>query len=328
MRALSGEKIANFLERYANQINGASDLLVAAAAAETGLAPSPRLKDVELPRTVNQLRMAAATAREGSWRRPTIDTTIPLRSCLAPIGPVWTIGPNNFPFAYNGIAGGDFASAVAAGNPVIAKAHPLHPTTSRLLAEFAHQAARATELPSGAVQMLYHLAPEDGLRMVADDRLSAIGFTGSRAGGLKLKAAADAAGKLFFGEMSSVNPVVILPGAITEDSSSITDQLTTSVTLGTGQFCTKPGLVFVLGGDATKAFVEQLRAKLSNAPAGVLFSASGLAALLKSVDTIRAAGADVLLGGKSGDQEGFCAANTLLFAKGKSIPSRSARLSN
>src|SRR5690606_34535203 len=115
------------------------------------------------------------------------------------------------------------------------KAHPLHPTTSRLLAEVAHEAATAAGLPAGTVQMLYHMQPADGLRLIADARLKAIAFTGSRSGGLKLKSAADAAGKLFFGEMSSLNPVVILPGAQSENLDGIVDQFVTSVLTGSGQ---------------------------------------------------------------------------------------------
>lgn len=306
------DRVAGFLDAYAAGIEGKAEILAAAASAETALAIAPRLRDVELPRTVNQLRQAAAAARDGTWAQPTIDTRNDLRSCLAPVGPVWTIGPNNFPFAYNGVAGGDFASAVAVGCPVIAKAHPLHPTTTRLLAELAHAAATAAGLPAGTVQLLYHLRPADGLRLAADPRLKAIGFTGSRAGGLKLKAAADAAGTLFFGEMSSVNPVVILPAVLAESAAAIAEQLAASVTLGTGQFCTKPGLVFLHGGSAAAAFADDLKVKLAAASAGVLFSAAGRSSLLTSIDGLRAAGAEVLLGGTPAGGDGFGVANTLL----------------
>ncbi len=315
LRALPdvGERIATFLERYATGIEAAAEPLVAAAAAETGLAPAPRLGTVELPRTTGQLRQAAAAARDGTWLHPTIDTKLGLRSCLAPVGPVWAIGPNNFPFAFNGISGGDFAAAIAAGNPVIAKAHPLHPTTSRLLAEIAH--AAAVDLPAGTVQMLYHMTPANGLRLVADPRLKAVAFTGSRAGGLKLKAAADIAGKLFFGEMSSVNPVVILPGALVEDGDAIATQLATSVTIGTGQFCTKPGVVVLTAGPATEVFVEKMQTKLSAVPAGVLFSVAGQSAMLASLNTLRKAGAELLLGGSPNDATSV--QNTLLRASGQ-----------
>ena len=312
----AADRIAAFLDGYAAAIDAAAERIVTAAAAETGLAVAPRLRDVELPRTTGQLRQAAAAAREGAWQRPTIDTKAGLRSCLAPVGPVWTIGPNNFPFAYNGVAGGDFAAAIAAGCPVIAKGHPLHPTTTRLLAEAADHAARAAGLPAATVQLVYHLDPADGLRLAGDSRLGAIGFTGSRAGGLALKAAADAAGRLFFGEMSSLNPVVILPHALAGDDGPVADQLAASVTLGAGQFCTKPGLVFLLASPAADAFVDRLADRLAAAPAGVLFSAAGQASLLRSIETLRSTGAAVRLGGAANERGGFGAANTLLVTSG------------
>jgi NADP-dependent aldehyde dehydrogenase len=313
LRAMkNSDPIANFLDGYASAIEKEIPALATTAATETGLAFAPRLSAVELPRTINQLRQAAATVRDGSWARPTIDTKAGIRSCLAPIGPVWTIGPNNFPFAYNGISGGDFAAAIAAGNPVIAKAHPLHPSTSRLLGELARAAAVAAGLPAGTVQMLYHMPPEDGLRMIADHRLKAIGFTGSRAGGLKLKAAADAAGKLFFGEMSSINPIVILPGALGENATAIADQLATSVTMGTGQFCTKPGVVLVLGGRESESFIAAVKEKLAAIPTGTLFSKAGESSLCSAIKTLQQAGAELLLGGGIESAAGYGVQNTLL----------------
>src|SRR5271170_5067940 len=184
LRSLDTAKIANFLEAYAANIEAAASTLVAVAAEETGLPVSPRLKDNELPRTTNQLRLAAAAAREESWKRPTLDLEKNIRSCFGPIGPVVVFGPNNFPLAFNGISGGDFAAAIAAGNPVIAKAHPLHPNTTRLLAEEARKAAEETGMPDGAVQMIYHISNENGLRLVSDSRVGAVGFTGSRNGGM------------------------------------------------------------------------------------------------------------------------------------------------
>ena len=127
-----GERFALFLEAYAQEIEARADRLVEAAHQETAYTVSPRLKDVELPRTTNQLRLAAKAARSGSWKQATIDTGSNIRSELGPLGPVVVFGPNNFPFAFNGISGGDFAAAVAAGNPVIAKAHPAHPTTTAI----------------------------------------------------------------------------------------------------------------------------------------------------------------------------------------------------
>jgi NADP-dependent aldehyde dehydrogenase len=319
-------RLASFLENYAAAIESRATAIVAAAHAETGLAVSPRLRDVELVRTINQLRLGAAAARDGSWLHPTLDTKAGLRSCLAPIGPVWVIGPNNFPFAYNGIAGGDFAAAIAAGNPVIAKAHPLHPTTSRLLAEAAHDAATSAVLPSGTVQMLYHLNPEEGFRLVTDPRLKAVAFTGSRAGGLRLKAAADTTGTLFFGEMSSINPVLILPGALSESGPAIADQFVSSLLLATGQFCTNPGLVLLLAGTSTDTFIDSVRSKLTAAPTGTLFSQAGQESLLTSIGALRSAGAELLAGGAPAEGRGFCVQNTLLRATAKQFLANAAQL--
>src|ERR1700722_9461773 len=164
LRQTPPEKIAKFLTRFAERIEVRAAEIVALAHLETGLPKAPRLAEVELPRTTNQLRQGAAAVLEGSWAMPTIDTKLNIRSLLAPLGPVLIFGPNNFPFAYNGVFGGDFVSAIAAGNPVIAKAHPCHPGTTRLLAEEVFAALNERGLPSGAVQMLYQMSPEDGLR--------------------------------------------------------------------------------------------------------------------------------------------------------------------
>src|SRR5262249_20117714 len=137
LRAAPPEQIAQFLGGFAKRIEARKSELVETAHLETALPKAPRLGEVELPRTTNQLRQAAAAVLEGSWAQPTIDTKLNIRSLLGPIGPVLIFGPNNFPYAYNGVAGGDFAAAIAVGNPVIAKSHPCHPKTSRLLAEEA-----------------------------------------------------------------------------------------------------------------------------------------------------------------------------------------------
>src|SRR5436190_23785405 len=140
---------------------------------ETALPVEPRLASVELPRTTNQLRQAADAAREGSWALLTLDVALNIRSRYAPIGPVAVFGPNNFPFAFNSVAGGDFAAAIAAGNPVIAKANTGHPGTSKLLAELARQAARTAGLPPAMVQLLYRTPPDLGLRLVAHPAIGA-----------------------------------------------------------------------------------------------------------------------------------------------------------
>jgi NADP-dependent aldehyde dehydrogenase len=224
LRRTPADTIARFLERFADRMDLRKAELVEQAHLETALPKAPRLAESEFPRTTGQLRQAAAAAREGSWALATIDTKNNIRSCLSAIGPVAVFGPNNFPFAFNSAAGGDFAAAIAAGNPVIAKGHPLHPGTTRMLAEEALASAGEIGLPPATIQLLYRIAPESGARLVSDRRIGATAFTGGRAGGLALKSAADAKGKPIYLEMSSINPVVILPGALTERGAKVAEE--------------------------------------------------------------------------------------------------------
>ena len=317
LREISPERIAQFLEVFAARIETRKDELVTMANAESALPKAPRLADIELPRTTSQLRQAAAAAREGSWAMATIDTASNIRSVLAPIGPVIVFGPNNFPFAFNSIVGGDFAAAIAAGNPVIAKANSSHPGTTRLFAEEAHAAAHAANLPAGTVQLLYRTGHADGERLVSDPRTGATGYTGSRTAGLKLKAAADAAGKPIYVELSSVNPVVILPGALAERFDDIAGQFATSCLMGTGQFCTNPGLVLLLKSVDAERLIATLVEKFAKAPVGTLLSQSVETSLNKAIGTLRTAGAKVLVGGTVGGGAGASFANTLLSVTGE-----------
>jgi alpha-ketoglutaric semialdehyde dehydrogenase len=312
LRLLPVAKIAEFLERYADRIDAAKDALVEAAFAETGLAKSPRLADVELPRTSNQLRAAAKACRTGNWALPTIDTAAGIRSCYESLGPVCVFGPNNFPFAFGSVSGGDFAAAIAAGNPVIGKANSSHPETTRLFAEQAAEAIKETGLPSATVQLLYRTSHADGERLVSDPRVGATGYTGSRSAGLALKAAADRAGKPIYLELSSVNPVVITPGALAERGDDIVGEFMTSVLMGTGQFCTNPGLILLLKDAASDAFISAVKDKFATAAAGTLLSPAVATSLSRSVATLQQFGAELLTGG--GEPEtGRCAyANTLL----------------
>ncbi|MCE4516154.1 aldehyde dehydrogenase family protein [Xanthomonas hortorum] len=306
------EQIAAFLDAYADALDADADTLVALAHAETALPAPTRLRGNELPRTSGQLRQAAQAVRSYSWTQPIIDTAADLRSHLAPLGkPVLVFGPNNFPFAFNAIAGSDFASAIAARNPVIAKAHPLHPATSQRIAQLAHAALVAAGLPAAAVQLLYHFDNAIGVRLAGDARLGAIGFTGSRAGGLALKAAADAAGVPFYAELSSVNPVFLLPGALVERGAALAQEFFSSCTLGSGQFCTNPGVVVVPHGEAGDAFVAATTAHFEAAMPMVLFSSSGVEGVQRGVAALRAAGAALLAGGHTGE-DGYRYAPTLL----------------
>jgi len=310
LRAAPPEQIAQFLTRLAERLETRKAELVEMAHLETALPKTPRLADVELPRTTNQLRQAAAAVLEGSWALPTIDSKLNIRSILGPLGPVLIFGPNNFPFAYNGVAGGDFASAIAAGNPVMAKAHPSHPGTTKLLAEEALAALTETGLPPATVQMIYNITLNDGLKLAADRRLGAIGFTGSRAAGLKLKAAADAVGKPVFLEMSSLNPVVILPGALAERGAKIVEEFTTSCLMASGQFCTSPGLTILFSGQDTEQFISGVKAKLESTPPNTLLSSGVAKNLNASVQALIQAGAEVITGGAPLAGNRF--ANTLL----------------
>ncbi|OBR78836.1 ketoglutarate semialdehyde dehydrogenase [Xanthomonas arboricola] len=313
------ERIAAFLDAYADALDADADTLVALAHAETALPAPTRLRGNELPRTSGQLRQAAQAVRSYSWTQPIIDTAADLRSHLAPLGkPVVVFGPNNFPFAFNAIAGSDFASAIAARNPVIAKAHPLHPATSQRMAQLAHTALLAASLPAAAVQLLYHFDNATGLRLAGDARLGAIGFTGSRAGGLALKAAADAAGVPFYAELSSVNPVFLLPGALAERGAALAQEFFSSCTLGSGQFCTNPGVVVVPQGEAGDAFVAATTAHFEAAMPMVLFSSTGVEGVQHGVAALRAAGAALLAGGHTGE-DGYRHAPTLLSVDGQAF---------
>ena len=321
-----GERFARFLERYADGIEARSAELVALANQETGLAVEPRLAKAELPRTTNQLRQAASAARDGSWLRPIIDTKANIRSMFGPLGPVVVFGPNNFPFAFNGISGGDFAAGVAAGNPVIAKGHSSHPGTSRLLADEAHRAAQQTEMPAGFVQLIYRTDHADGQRLVAHPLVGATGYTGARETGLVLKAAADQAGKPIYLELSSINPVFILPGALAERAVAVADEFSTSCLMGTGQFCTNPGLVFLVAGPEADAFVGAVQKKFAAAPVGTLLSEGVLRHLECGVASLRAAGAEVVTGGEPGGGKGASYRNTLLRVSGDAFLSRDQEL--
>jgi 2,5-dioxopentanoate dehydrogenase len=316
VRGWTGERFAAFLEAYASRLEKRAAELVAMAHAETALAASPRLKDVELPRTANQLRQAAAAARDGSWVQATIDTKANIRSMYGPIGPVAVFGPNNFPFAFNGAAGGDFAAAVAAGNPVIAKGHSSHPGTSRLLAEEAHAAAKETDMPAGFVQLIYRTGHADGEKLVSHPLIGAVGYTGSRSAGLKLKAAADRAGKPIYLELSSINPVFILPGALDERLEELAQEFSASCLMGTGQFCTNPGVVVLPGGATSETFVNAVAKRFREAPAGTMLGEGVRENLANGIATLISGGATVVAGGNPQGGPAITHDNTLLRVDG------------
>ncbi|TWU41976.1 aldehyde dehydrogenase (NADP(+)) [Novipirellula artificiosorum] len=326
LRRLPRSSIAAFLNGYADRIDAAKETLVEAAFAETGLARSPRLADVELPRTSNQLRAAAVACLRGDWAHATIDTQAGIRSVYESLGPVCVFGPNNFPFAFNSLSGGDFAAAIAAGNPVIGKANSSHPETTRRFAELALEAADEAGLPPATVQLIYRTRHADGERLVSDPRLGATGYTGSRSAGLTLKAAADRAGKPIYLELSSVNPVVITPAALEQRGEEIADEFVTSVLMGTGQFCTNPGMVMLLAGEPTERFITTVKQRFESAGTGTLLSPAVSNSLSKSVKLLCEYGAELLTGGGEPAVDRCSYANTLLRVEGDTFLKRAADL--
>ncbi len=249
----SGAEKASLLRAIAEGLEAIRDALVERAHSETALSV-PRLEG-EVARTANQLRLFAEVAEEGSWVMARIDRALPsrrpnsrpdLRSMLRPLGPVAVFGASNFPIAFS-VAGGDTASALAAGNSVLVKAHPAHPGTSELVGHVIASCVHSANLPSGVFSLLFDKGNAVGTALVQHPRVKAVGFTGSLVAGRTLMDLAAARPNPIpcFTEMSSTNPVFVLPGAIRERGEKIAKELHASITLGAGQFCTKPGLIFV-----------------------------------------------------------------------------------
>jgi 2,5-dioxopentanoate dehydrogenase len=268
------EQRANFLEAIAEQILGVGDPLIERTCAESGL-PRGRIEG-ERGRTVGQLRLFAAVVREGSWIEARVDPADPERTPLPradirqrhiAVGPVAVFGASNFPLAFS-IAGGDTASAFAAGCPVVAKAHPAHPGTSELVARAVHAAVAHCGLPPGIFSLLHDSGYEVGGALVADPRIKAVGFTGSRRGGIALMNIAQSRPEPIpvYAEMSSINPVFLLPAALAARGAVIGKAFVSSLTMGAGQFCTNPGLVFALEGPGLDAFLEAARDGVASSP--------------------------------------------------------------
>ena len=293
-RKMSGRRKADFLERIGEEILSLGDALNERCGLETGL-PAARLTG-ERGRTVNQLRLFAEVLREGSWVEARIDPALPdrtpiprpdLRRMLIPIGPVAVFGASNFPLAFS-VAGGDTASALAAGCPVVVKAHPAHPGTSDLVAGAIKRAARETGMPDGVFSMVHGVSVDVGQNLVRHPLIKAVGFTGSFRGGKALFDTANAREEPIpvFAEMGSVNPVFILPGALAEHGADIATGLAASVTLGVGQFCTNPGLVVVTESDSAMDFVTNLGQNLSVISTGTMLTKPIASAYRSGVDRL------------------------------------------
>jgi 2,5-dioxopentanoate dehydrogenase len=262
---MSFDKRASFLEAIAEEIMALGDALIDRCMAETAL-PAARLTG-ERARTCNQLKMFAKLLQDGWWVDARIDTAQPerqplpkpgVRRMLVPIGPVAVFGASNFPLAFS-TAGGDTASALAAGCPVIVKAHSSHPDTNEMVAGAIIKAAQKTGMPDGVFSTLT-LSHADAIKLVQHPVIRAVGFTGSRDAGMRLFQAAVGRPDPIpvFAEMSAVNPVVLFQGALQEKSAQIAKDLTASITLGVGQFCTNPGLVLMIDNEASENFLELL----------------------------------------------------------------------
>lgn len=293
--ATTPEARAVFLETIADEIMGRSAALLDRAQLETGL-PLPRLEG-ERNRTTSQLRLYAALLREGSWVDARIDPALPdrkplprpdLRRMLQAIGPVAVFGASNFPFAYS-VAGGDTASALAAGNPVVVKAHPAHPGVSDITADAIRAAITKTGLPAGVFGMVHGSAPEVSLALVRHPAIAAVGFTGSTRAGRALFDAAASRPKPIpvFAEMSSLNPVVLLPEALEQRTEALAEGFVASCTLGMGQFCTKPGLVFGIEGPAWEKFAALVGSRTTKIARGVMLHAGIRASYEKGVADLK-----------------------------------------
>ncbi len=265
-RKISGKHKAAFLNAIADEILALDNELVKTYCLETGL-PEGRAKG-ERGRTIFQLRSFADLVEDGNWVEASIDAAIPnrepvpkpdLRKMLVPLGPVVVFGASNFPLAYS-TAGGDTAAALAAGCPVIVKSHPMHAGTGELVASAIVKAAQKTGMPNGVFSNLNSSGIEVGQQLVKHSGVKAVGFTGSIRGG---RALFDLAAQReepipVFAEMGSVNPVVILPEALKTNGESLAKTYAGSITLGTGQFCTNPGLLLGIKGDSLNNFISVL----------------------------------------------------------------------
>jgi NADP-dependent aldehyde dehydrogenase len=271
---------AAFLEAIADNIEALGDTLIERAVAETGL-PRPRIQG-ERGRTCGQLRTFASTVRAGEWLDVRVDTAQPERQPLPradlrqrhiPLGPVAVFGASNFPLAFS-VAGGDTASAFAAGCPVIVKAHGAHPGTSELVGRAVAKAVKDCGLPEGVFSLLYGSGREVGIALVTDPRIKAVGFTGSRSGGIALTRAAQARPEPIpvYAEMSSINPVYLFPAALEARAQSLAEGFVASLTQGAGQFCTNPGLVIAIAGAALDRFVTTVSERLPGCAAQTMLT--------------------------------------------------------
>ena len=324
MRRYPSSKIADFLDEVAAQIEALGDDLLHTADRETGLG-LPRLTG-ERGRASGQIRSFAALLRDGAYLRAIINSEGPgqptIKQMQFPLGPVAIFAASNFPFAF-AVAGGDSASALAAGCPIVVKAHPGHPATSELFAQAISAAVAKQGFPAGTFSMLQGSGIDVGQWLVEHDGIEAVGFTGSLRGG---RAIHDSAARRprpipVYAEMGSVNPVVITPAALAARADEIAEGLVGSVTMGTGQFCTNPGLILLEDSDAARDFITAVTEQMAAAPEGVLLNEAVAAGLDNAVSQTAAnPQIDVLTGAQaSGDGDFFCYRNTVMQTSASAI---------
>ena len=324
MRQYPPGKLADFLDEIAAQIEALGDDLLHTADGETGLG-LPRLTG-ERVRTTGQLRAFASLLRGGSYLRAIINSAAEgqpaIKQMQFPLGPVAVFAASNFPFAF-AVAGGDTASALAAGCPVVVKAHPGHPATSELFAQALDAAVAAQGLPAGAFSMLQGQGIDVGQWLVAHDGIEAVGFTGSLRGGRAIYDAAAARPRPIpvYAEMGSVNPVVITQAALAARGEQIADELVASVTMGAGQFCTNPGLILLEDSAASRQFMDAVSDKMAKAPQGVLLNQAVAQGLSGAVSQTAAhAQIDIMTGAQAGSEgQSFCYSNTVMRTSAAAI---------
>jgi len=292
--ATDPETRAAFLERIADNIVGLGDDLIMRAMAESGL-PRMRLEG-ERGRTVGQLKLFAGVVRQGDFLDATIDPAMPdraplprpdLRRVNVAIGPVAVFGASNFPLAFS-VAGGDTASALAAGCPVVVKGHPAIPGTGELVARAIARAVKDSGLPAGVFSYLPGETNELGAALVRDPRIQAVGFTGSRGGGLALvRIAAEREEPIpVYAEMSSINPVVLFPAALAARGEALGKEFVASLTMGAGQFCTNPGLVLAIDGPDLDAFIASAATAMTDAAPATMLTPGIHASFEQGVDAL------------------------------------------
>ncbi|MCT8166538.1 MULTISPECIES: aldehyde dehydrogenase (NADP(+)) [unclassified Pseudomonas] len=274
------EQRATFLETIASEIEALGDTLIDRAVAESGL-PKARIQG-ERGRTCTQLRTFARVVRDGEWLDVRVDNAQPerqplpradLRQRQVALGPVAVFGASNFPLAFS-VAGGDTASALAAGCPVVVKAHGAHPGTSELVGRAVARAVQRCGLAQGVFSLLYGAGTAIGTALVSDPRIKAVGFTGSRSGGIALNQVAQTRPEPIpvYAEMSSINPVFVFDAALHNRGPALAQSFVASLTQGAGQFCTNPGLVIARQGAALQGFIEAAGQHLRQAPAQTMLT--------------------------------------------------------